>query len=100
MKRFREFNEQSKPVVELYKKFGKVRWIDASGDIGEVYAQTKLALQPQIFFLIGPKGSGKSSLGKALADRTNMHIVNFSQWLRDAKLKDATDEQITLKLIQ
>ena len=37
MKRFKEFNDQSKPVVDLYKKFGKVRWIDASGDIGEVY---------------------------------------------------------------
>jgi adenylate kinase family enzyme len=31
--RLRQFNEQSKPVVELYRKFGKVRHIDASESI-------------------------------------------------------------------
>jgi UMP-CMP kinase len=32
-KRLQAFNESSKPVVELYKKFGKVRHIDASQSI-------------------------------------------------------------------
>ena len=38
LKRFKAFNEQSKPVVDLYKKFGKVHEIDAKGDVEEVYA--------------------------------------------------------------
>lgn len=32
-KRLRAFKELSKPVVELYQKFGKVRYIDASYSI-------------------------------------------------------------------
>ena len=37
LKRFKAFNEQSKPVVDLYMKFGKVHYIDASGTVNEVY---------------------------------------------------------------
>lgn len=62
-KRLRAFKELSKPVVELYQKFGKVRWIDAGFSIDEVYAETRKAMLPNIFFLIGPKSSGKSTLG-------------------------------------
>ena len=40
-KRLRAFKELSKPVVELYQKFGKVRWIDAGYSIDEVYAYTR-----------------------------------------------------------
>jgi len=48
----------------MYKKFGKVRTIDASGSINEVYKQTKEALLPEVYFLIGPMGSGKTTIGK------------------------------------
>ena len=58
--------------MELYKKFGKVRWIDAFGSVQDVYEQTKKAMLPEVFFVIGPKCSGKSMLGGALAERTNM----------------------------
>ena len=47
-KRFNAYNEQTKPVLELYQKFGKVRKIDASGDINDVYKLTKQALLPEI----------------------------------------------------
>jgi adenylate kinase family enzyme len=63
--------------VDLYKKFGKVREIDANYSVNEVYEQTKAAMLPQIFFLIGPKCSGKTTLGSALAERTNMTLMNF-----------------------
>ena len=78
LKRFKAFNEQSRPVVDLYAKFGKVRHIIAKGDINEVYQKTKRAMLPEIFFMIGPKCSGKSHLGKALSDRTNMMTLNFT----------------------
>ena len=37
LKRLKNFNEASKPVVDLYKKFGKVKWINAFGSIDDVY---------------------------------------------------------------
>lgn len=40
-KRLRAFKELSKPVVDLYQKFGKVRTIDAGQSINDVFAQTK-----------------------------------------------------------
>ena len=65
------------PVVDLYKKFGKVRWIEAIGSINEVYEQTKKAMCPQMFYLVGPKCSGKTVLGSALAERANMQLMNY-----------------------
>lgn len=37
IKRLKAFNEQSKPVIDLYRKFGKVHWIDAYGSVADVY---------------------------------------------------------------
>ncbi len=100
MKRFKAFEEQTKPVVDLYKKFGKVRSIDANGSVQDVYEQTKAALLPQVFFLIGPKSSGKTTLGSALADRTNMHLMNFHSFVRENGLKGKDDQVITQALIK
>jgi len=99
LKRFRAFNEQTKPVVDLYEKFGKVRRIDASGDIPEVFELTKLALLPQVSFMLGPKCSGKTTLGKALAEKTNMKLINFGQFLK-AKGVKGSDEDQTMALIK
>lgn len=83
MKRLKNFNEASKPVVEMYKKFGKVKWIDAFGSVNDVYEKTRAAMLPQIFFLIGPKSSGKTTLGSALAERSNMKMLNFEKFLKE-----------------
>jgi len=45
-KRIQQFFDQSMPVVDYYKRFGKVRKIDATGSISEVYAQSKDAVLP------------------------------------------------------
>lgn len=45
-KRIQQFFDQSLPVVDYYKRFGKVRKIDATGGISEVYAQSKDAVLP------------------------------------------------------
>lgn len=55
---------------------------------------------PETFFLIGPKCSGKTTLGKALAERTNMKILNFSQFLKSQDLKNTDDETKTMALIK
>ena len=43
-KRLRNFNELSKPVVDMYAKFGKVKHIDASKSVDQVFEQTKKAM--------------------------------------------------------
>jgi len=68
-------------VVEYYKQFGKVRHIDATSGIAEVYAQTKKAILPQCMFILGPKASGKSCIGESLSKRTNMSMINFSEFV-------------------
>ena len=99
-KRLRAFKELSKPVVELYQKFGKVRHIDAGLGINEVYTETRKACLPQIFFMIGPKCSGKSHLGAALAERTNMQTLNYGKFVKDNGLKGKDDETQTMALIK
>lgn len=55
---------------------------------------------PKIFFIIGPQCSGKTALGSALAERTNMRMFSFAQFLREAGLKGKDDEAVTLALIK
>ena len=55
---------------------------------------------PQIFFIVGPKCSGKTALGSALAERTNMHLLNFTQFVKDHNLKGKDDEVVTTALIK
>jgi adenylate kinase family enzyme len=61
--RLRAFKECSRPVVELYSKFGKVRHIDASQSINKVYEETRKAVLPEVMFMVGPPKSGKKTLG-------------------------------------
>lgn len=99
-KRLRAFNDLSKPVADLYSKFGKVRRIYAGDSIDKVYQETRKAMLPQIFYLIGPKCSGKSSLGSALAERTNMNTLNFTQFVKEHGLKGLDCEAKTQALIK
>lgn len=100
LKRLKNYNEQSKPVVDLYEQFGKVRRIDASKDIQDVYEQTKKAMLPSISFILGPKTSGKSTLGKALADRTNMKFIDFNNFVEENGLAGQDDDEVTGALIK
>lgn len=61
-KRIQQFFDQSMAVTEYYSRFGKVRRIDATGSIGEVYAQSKDSVLPQVELILGTKGSGKSTI--------------------------------------
>ena len=86
----------------MYARFGKVKHIDASKGINEVFEETKKAMIPQIFFIVGPKGSGKSTVAKELALRTNMTVLNFDHFLKssDFDINDYDDEEATLALIK
>jgi len=98
--RLRNFNEQSKPVVDLYRKFGKVRHIDASEPINAVYQTTRKAVLPQVAFMVGPTKAGKTTLAVALAERTNMSLLDFPQFLRQQGLSQAAEEDQVKGLIR
>ena len=88
------------PVIDLYKQFGKGRWIDAFGSVNEVFEMTKAAMLPQVFFIIGPKCAGKTALGGALGERCNMMLFNFHKFVIDSGLKGRDDETLTKALIK
>ena len=93
--RFETYETQSKPVVEMYQKFGKVREVDGSGDTFTTWQATRNAMLPQVSFLVGPMCSGKTSLGKALCGRTNAKLINFGQFLKCKGLeKNCDDDQV------
>ena len=98
--RLKAFQECSSPVVDLYEKFGKVRRIDASEGINSVYEATKKAILPQIFFMIGSAKAGKSTLSNALAERTNMSVLDFPSFQRQNNLVGKSDEDQVTELIK
>lgn len=87
-------------VIEKYELFGRVRTIDSSQDFEQVYKQTQKALLPEVFFLIGQKAAGKTTVGSALADRTNMVLIQFNEFVMKHNLQKADDETITFALIK
>ena len=87
-------------VIEKYKIFGKVRFIDASQEIEDVYRDVKHALLPEIFFLIGPKSSGKSTAGGTLAFKTNMMLMKLDDFIAKNSLSNADDETLVFSLIK
>lgn len=87
-------------VIEKYRLFGKVRTINASQEIEDVYRDTKHALLPEVFFLIGPKASGKSTVGSHLANKTNMAHMKFDDFVKKHNLHGSDDETITFELIK
>jgi adenylate kinase family enzyme len=87
----------------MYTRVGKVKHIDASKGVDEVFGATKKALFPQIFFMIGAKGSGKSSIAEKVSSRTNMKVIKFERFISQiAKLdpNEYDDEEATLALVK
>ena len=58
VKRLQNYNVSSKPVIDLYKRFGKVHTICGDRDIGEIYEDTRRAMFPQVTCMMGPPASG------------------------------------------
>ena len=84
----------------MYERFGKVRRVDANREEIEVYEDTRKAMLPQISCIVGPKASGKTTLGNALCERTNMKLINFNDFISDNCLTDENDETVTIALIK
>lgn len=54
---------------------------------------------PQCIFLLGQKASGKTSIGIAMAERTNMKLVDFEDFIEINGLTGQDDDIITSQFI-
>ena len=99
-KRYTNYVEQTRPVIEMYEHFGKVHEIDGARDANEIYEETRKHLLPQVSFMVGPQGSGKSSIGKALCNSTNMKCIDFPEFCKANGLCGKDDETVTCALIK
>lgn len=43
-------------------------------------------------FLIGPKKSGKTTIGRAVSERTNLKFVNYRDFIKTSDLKRKDEE--------
>jgi len=84
----------------MYEHFGKVREIDGTSDVNEIYEKTRASVLPQVSFMIGPIGSGKSCLGKNLCSRTNMELMNYDEFIASSGLENKDEETQTAALIK
>lgn len=50
--------------------------------------------------MIGPHKAGKSTLGAALCERTNMAKLDFASFLKDNNLHSKTEEEQVKELIK
>lgn len=75
------YQDVTKPVIDKYVKFGKVTHIDATKSVPQVYDETRKAILPECTMLLGPLGSGKTTIGKEMASRTNAKLYDFTEFL-------------------
>lgn len=50
-------------------------------------------------FVLGPIASGKTLIATNLAERTNMNMINFNDFLKENGLEEADDETACMALI-
>lgn len=84
--RIQGFKEETTPVLDMYNRFGKVTYVSGEAEVDDVYAGTRKAIFPQVSFLVGPQGSGKTVLGKKVCERTNMSLINFTNFVAENNL--------------
>lgn len=75
--RFQVYKSESAPVVNLYDPFNIIRRVDCLAPINEVFKRTLRALRPEVFFIVGPLYSGKTSISKYLGVKYNLTWVSI-----------------------
>ncbi len=90
--RLREYNEKTKPVLDFFKEKGNYKAINGVQKIKKVTSEIRKAVNKELekkqlnIVLFGSPGSGRSSLGRAIAEKYNLEFVSTG---------DMLDEEIT-----
>ena len=86
------FNQSTRPALDLYRRLGKVRTINADRSINEVYQSTLNDLLPNILTFYGAPVLGKSTLAKSLAKTLNYELLDVQEFYRSQNLLKASCE--------
>lgn len=98
--RFKNYQDQTMPVIDMYRCFGKVFEVSGEAEKKDVYTEVRKAILPQVSFLVGPQGSGKSVLGRKLCANTNMSLLNFPDFVQESNLQGSDEETVVCALIK
>lgn len=98
------YRNSQQDVLEFYKQLNVVRDVDSLGVTERVFRRLKRAIQPEVFFLIGAPGCGKSTLGKKMAEKYNLEFLDAEKILWEKTVsntmkKITNDDAITKKII-
>jgi broad-specificity NMP kinase len=50
--------------------------------------------------MLGPKGSGKTTIGTTMSERTNAKLIDFNEFLSSNGLEGQDDELVTTSFIK
>ena len=78
--RIKTFHSETEPVIEYYRKFGKVAEINGDESIDNVYNAVKRSIKPNMVFFWGPPAVGKSTVAKIIANKTNYHYIDYEEF--------------------
>ena len=97
-----DYKTDISPLLEYYEVLGKVRRVNGDPSPPDVYKEFVEASLPQLFFFIGPRCSGKTTICKFLAERTNMTFIDFKVFLNKKRFATIRNdpEGITKELIK
>lgn len=74
---------KSRELIDFYAQFGAVRETDAVGTPELVFKRFKQAIRPEVFFIIGPPGSGKTTQARKMAEKYNLHLIDSESFSYD-----------------
>lgn len=85
----------------MYQQFGKVHTIDTNcTDDGAVYESVRKAMLPSVAFIIGPLGSGKTTIANAICAKTNMKAISYPTFCHEKGLCEIEGEAATMAFIK
>ncbi|EGR29037.1 hypothetical protein IMG5_164490 [Ichthyophthirius multifiliis] len=90
-KRFKTYQESTKPIVDMYKKLNKIIIANAEGSPDQVYSQIKPVFErefgsikkPQIVFVLGGPGCGKGTQCEKIVQNYNFVHLSAGDLLRE-----------------
>ena len=98
------FRNSRHEVIEFYKALNIVRSIDSVGHVEKVFRRVKLAIQPELFLIVGPPSCGKTTLAKKMADKYNLTFIDVEKLIWEKNVNNqlrriSDDDGITKKVL-
>ncbi|MCT4645053.1 MAG: adenylate kinase [Carboxylicivirga sp.] len=94
--RLREYDEKTKPVLDFFKEKGNYKAINGVQKIKKVTSEIRKAVNKELekkqlnIVLFGSPGSGRGSMGRAIAEKYNLEFVSTGDML-DEEISKGTE---------